>query len=128
MKRSVVRFALAGGLALGACAPQMPAGAPAPQGAAAGAFTVDTATTARQVNAIADEYMAALLERNPELVTFYGLPGGRHDRLTDNSPAALRAWQAREDAWLARMAAMDPAPLDGPPALRTEIKVARLCR
>lgn len=122
MRRNVVRFALAGGLALGACAPQTPAAsAPAPRGApaGAGAFTVDTATTARQVNAIADEYMAALLERNPELVTFYGLPNGRHDRLTDNSPAALRAWQAREDAWLARMAAMDPAPLDGRPERAT---------
>jgi uncharacterized protein (DUF885 family) len=118
MKRNVVRLALVGGLALGACAPQTPAGAPAPRDAA-GTFTVDTAATARMVNAVADEYMAALLERNPELVTFYGLPDGRHDRLTDNSPAALRAWRAREDAWLASMAAMDPAPLDGRPERAT---------
>jgi uncharacterized protein (DUF885 family) len=112
MNRTLVRCALAGGLALAACAPRPPAAGPAPQaGAAAAAGGADA--LARQVNAVADEYMAALLERNPELVTFYGIPDGRHDRLTDNSPAALRAWQAREDAWLARMAAVDPAPLDG---------------
>jgi len=107
----LARCALAGGLALAACAPQPPAAGPAPQAGPAAAAGADA--LARQVNAVADEYMAALLERNPEQVTFYGVPGGRHDRLTDNSPAALRAWQAREDAWLARMAAMDPAPLDG---------------
>ncbi len=113
MKRTLVRCALAGGLAVAACAPQPPAGGPTPQASPEAAAGGGADVLARQVNAVADEYMAALLERNPELVTFYGLPNGRHDRLTDNSPAALRAWQAREDAWLARMAAMDPAPLDG---------------
>jgi uncharacterized protein (DUF885 family) len=114
MKRYVVRCAFAGGLALAACAPQPPAEAgPAPQAATSPGEAGGADALARQVNAVADEYMAALLERNPELVTFYGIPGGRHDRLTDNSPAALGAWQARQDVWLARMAAMDPAPLDG---------------
>lgn len=59
----------------------------------------------RQVEAIADEYLAALLEYQPEMGTRYSLPGARHDRLADNSPEALLAWQAREDAWLAELEA-----------------------
>jgi len=54
----------------------------------------------REVEAIADEYLSALLEYRPELGTMYSLPGARHDRLADNSPEARVAWQAREDAWL----------------------------
>ena len=57
----------------------------------------------RDIEAIADDYLAALLERYPEMGTMYSLPGARHDRLTDNSPQALAAWQAREDAWLAEL-------------------------
>ena len=53
----------------------------------------------RSIEAIADEYLAALLERHPEMGTNYSLPGARHDRLSDNSPQALTAWQSREDAW-----------------------------
>ena len=59
----------------------------------------------RDVEAIADDYLSALLEYHPELGTMYSLPGARHDRLTDNSPEARAAWQAREDAWLAELSA-----------------------
>jgi uncharacterized protein (DUF885 family) len=62
----------------------------------------------RDVEAIADEYLSALLEHQPELGTQYSLPGARHDRLTDNSPQALAAWQAREDAWLAELRRAGP--------------------
>lgn len=54
----------------------------------------------RSVEAIADEYLAAMLQRYPETATYYSLPGARHDDLTDNSMGALAAWQTREDAWL----------------------------
>jgi uncharacterized protein (DUF885 family) len=54
----------------------------------------------RSIEAIADEFLAAYLERHPEIGTNYGLPDARHDRLFDNSPAALVEWQTREDAWL----------------------------
>jgi uncharacterized protein (DUF885 family) len=60
----------------------------------------------RSVEAIADEYLAAYLERFPETGTWYSLPGARHDGLTDNRLAALAAWQAREDAWLAELDAL----------------------
>ena len=54
----------------------------------------------RSVEVIADEFLAALLIRHPEIGTNYSLPGVRHDRLTDNSPHATAAWKSREDAWL----------------------------
>jgi len=59
----------------------------------------------RDIEAIADEYLSALLEYHPELGTRYSLPDARHDRLTDNSPEARAAWQVREDAWLAELSA-----------------------
>jgi uncharacterized protein (DUF885 family) len=54
----------------------------------------------RSVEAIANEFLAAALERNPEMGTIYSIPGARHDDLYDNSLEALTAWQEREDAWL----------------------------
>jgi uncharacterized protein (DUF885 family) len=70
-----------------------------------GALTETNRPTLAQhdVEAIADDYLAALLEYRPEMGTLYSLPGARHDRLPDNSLAALAAWQAREDAWLAEL-------------------------
>ena len=60
----------------------------------------------RSIDAIADEYLSALLNRYPEMGTNYSIPGARHDRLTDKSMAALAAWQAREDAWLGELEAI----------------------
>ncbi len=57
--------------------------------------------------ALADEYMAAWFERYPEMATYYGRTDLPHDRLTDPSLAALAAWQAREDDWLARLDTLD---------------------
>lgn len=59
----------------------------------------------RSIEAIADDYLAALLEAQPELGTLYSLPQARHDRLHDNSLQALEAWQAREDQWLDELVA-----------------------
>lgn len=64
-------------------------------------LTIDAGSSeVRNIEAIADEYLAALLERRPDLGTNYSLPGARHDRLPDNSLAALAQWQTREDNWL----------------------------
>lgn len=66
--------------------------------------------TNRNIEAIADEYLAAMLERNPSMATYYGIEGARHDRLFDNSLVALDTWQEREDAWLAELDAIgEPA-------------------
>jgi len=61
---------------------------------------VSTLPTTRSIEAIADDYLAAYLERYPQVGTNFSLPGARHDRLFDNSPAALTAWQGKEDEWL----------------------------
>jgi uncharacterized protein (DUF885 family) len=73
------------------------------------------ATPSVSVTALADTFMAAYFQRNPESVTYYGIPNRRHDRLFDNSPAAARAWEAREDAWLRDVRAIDAASLAGKP-------------
>jgi uncharacterized protein (DUF885 family) len=62
-----------------------------------------------RVRALADSYLAGFFERNPDAATLFGVPGAHHDKLPDNSFAALNAWHAREDAWLAQAKAIDPA-------------------
>ncbi len=63
------------------------------------------------IEALADEYLAATLERYPEMGTYLGIDGVRHDRLFDNSLDALAEWEEQEDAWLARLNALE-APED----------------
>lgn len=59
--------------------------------------------TQRSIETVADEILAAMLERYPAMATRYAIAGARHDRLFDNSPRALAKWQTREDAWLAEL-------------------------
>jgi uncharacterized protein (DUF885 family) len=66
--------------------------------------TSDTQVSA--IEALADEYLAAVLERNPQMGTRLGIEGARHDRLFDNSLTALAEWQDREDGWFARLNAI----------------------
>jgi uncharacterized protein (DUF885 family) len=66
------------------------------------------------VRALADAYLAAYFDRYPEVGTLFGVPGRRHDRLTDNSLKALRQWEQREDAWLAQVKAIAPSSLTDP--------------
>ena len=73
---------------------------------AASEAEAESAFEQRTVEEIADEYLAALLEANPEMGTYYSLPGARHDRLSDNSLEALAEWQARQDAWLEELSAI----------------------
>ncbi len=71
-----------------------------------------------RVRRLADTYLAAYFERHPDEATLDGVAGARHDRLPDDSPLALARWQAREDAWLAELHAIDPARLGkGPDAV-----------
>ena len=72
-------------------------------------------TPAQRVIAIADDYLVRWRETFPEVNTVNGIPGSRHDRLTDNSAAAEKAWQAKEDRWLAQMRTIDPSTLIGRP-------------
>jgi len=75
--------------------------------------TPGTQAPARSVTAIADEYLAAMRETFPEVNTSNGIPGARHDKLTDNSASAEHAWWAKEDQFLARLRQIDPNSLIG---------------
>ncbi len=90
-----------------------------------------------RVRELADAYLDGFFERNPDQVTLFGVTGRRHDGLPDNSLEALKAWQAREDVWLAQAKQIDPALIEAPPlrgtyaivreALESSIGV-RVCR
>jgi uncharacterized protein (DUF885 family) len=86
-----------------ACQPQL---SPAPTPAA-------VPDAARYVAAIADDYLVAYREAFPEINTTQGIPGARHDRLTDNSAAADLAWRTKEDGFLTRLRQIDPGSLVG---------------
>src|SRR5262245_15222632 len=72
-----------------------------------------------RVRALADGYLQGYFDRYPEAKTVYGVPGAHHDRLSDNSAEALKAWQAKEDAWLAEARQIDPAAIQAAPLRAT---------
>ena len=55
------------------------------------------------IEQLADEYLVELMESDALMGTYYSIEGARHDRLPDNSLAAMAAWEAKEDAWLAEL-------------------------
>ena len=81
--------------------------------AACGSDTRIAEPEERDIETIADEYLAAMLERFPSTATYYSIPGARHDDLFDNSLEARTAWEAREDAWIAELEAISPLPVVG---------------
>jgi len=56
-----------------------------------------------RIEALADDILAATMERYPSMGTYYSIEGARHDRLFDNSLDALAEFQAQEDAWLSEL-------------------------
>ena len=77
-----------------------------------------------RVKAFADTFLSAYFDRNPEAATLYGVPGRHHDALTDNSLAAQRAWEAREDAWLAELKQVNASAIVSGP-LKATYAIAR---
>src|SRR5476649_2586373 len=65
-----------------------------------------------RVRALADAYLDGFFDRNPDQVTLFGVPGRHHDGLPDNSLDALKAWEAKEDGWLAQARQIDPATIE----------------
>ena len=108
MKRTS-RWLAAGSAALLAAAPAAAQQTQAPVSAAR------ADSVAKQVTALADEFMAEGLKRFPELATFIGMPGMRHDRLSDNSLAAIPELERLSDAFAARVLALDPNAILGRP-------------
>jgi uncharacterized protein (DUF885 family) len=119
------RWLCASTLALAACAPAAqvstdPAPSMAPSAGDAG-MSPPAAAAARSpqdslaaaVNALADEAMQTALTRAPEIATIVGLPGFRHDGLSDNSLAAMARYEAEDEAFAARVLALQPEPLMG---------------
>ena len=69
---------------------------------------------ATRVRQLADSYLVAYFEQHPDEATLDGVANARHDKLPDNSPAALARWQQREDDWLAVLKRINPKRLAGP--------------
>ena len=76
------------------------------------------------VKALADTYLDAYFDRYPETATQFGVPGRHHDKLTDNSLAALRIWQAKEDGWQRDLSQIDSKTIASAP-LRATYAIAR---
>ena len=60
----------------------------------------------RTIEEIADEVLAATMDRHPSMRTFYSIENSRHDRLFDNSLNGLTTWQVKEDEWLSELNAV----------------------
>ncbi|HET7230161.1 MAG TPA: DUF885 domain-containing protein [Longimicrobium sp.] len=92
------------------------AATPAPASAQAGASsTAHADSVAARVTAVADEYVREYKATFPENAIFSGFGDVRPDRLSDNSLAALAAWQRKEDAWAEELGRIDARALWGRP-------------
>jgi uncharacterized protein (DUF885 family) len=82
---------------------------------------------------VAQEFVDGFYHQFPEEAYEVGYPDTPMDRLGDRSAAAMTAWRAKEDAWLATLGAIDPGELEGTDAAipyaftrdRLEASVAR---
>lgn len=72
-----------------------------------------TSSVARQVDALAEAYLAAWARQHLDLAVYLGAPLDRNDALPDNSLAGIRVWQSREDAWRCELEEIDESTLDG---------------
>ena len=88
---------------------------PALHGAGQPPADAASAKAAAATVALADEVVAALKRRAPEIGTFLGLPDANHAGITDNSLEARARVRAEEDGWMARLAAIDAGALAGRP-------------
>jgi uncharacterized protein (DUF885 family) len=59
-----------------------------------------TAGAAHRIDALAHEYFAGWHRTFPLSALYSGVPDAPNDVLQDNSLAAVRVWEAREDRWL----------------------------
>lgn len=73
------------------------------------------ASPAATMNDIADRYYEWVLQRQPEIAYFSAVDLERHDGLFDNTPAAISASRAAQDAFLAEVEAIDADALVGTP-------------
>jgi uncharacterized protein (DUF885 family) len=77
-----------------------------------------------RVKALADAYLSAYFDRYPDQATYFGVPNRRHDQLPDNSLAAQKTWEGREDGWLAEARSMNADSIQSAP-LRATYAITR---
>ena len=79
--------------------------------------TPDTARSeaARRLDALADEYFRDWVKAYPLFGAILGIPETPNDLLDDNSLAARRAWERKEDRWLERLREIDAQEFHGRP-------------
>jgi uncharacterized protein (DUF885 family) len=70
-------------------------------------------SNAARVLDLAREYVDAYYRQFPDEAAGTGYPVAPMDRLSDLSLGSLAAWEAREDAWLDEVAAIDAGALEG---------------
>ena len=80
-----------------------------------GASVADYSTASRELARLADQYWTGLIQTYPLYGVFSGAPETPNDRLGDNSIAASRAWEKREDRWLQQLRGIDREVLAGHP-------------
>jgi uncharacterized protein (DUF885 family) len=81
----------------------------------AGCSSEPEADHAQKVDSIANEFVDGFYEQYPEEAQESGYPGAPADRFSDRSVAGMAAWNAKVDAWIAELDAIDVATLDGTP-------------
>jgi uncharacterized protein (DUF885 family) len=77
--------------------------------------------TLQQVNATADEFVAAYYAQYPEEVYEVGYPDAPADRFGDHSSDTHERWQQRVDGWLSTLDAIDVGKLAGKPEALTYV-------
>jgi uncharacterized protein (DUF885 family) len=70
---------------------------------------------AAEIIRLANQYVAAFAQQFPEYAEFAGLAEAPHDRLSDNSLAAVAKWRATEDRFATELARIDRTKLWGRP-------------
>jgi uncharacterized protein (DUF885 family) len=94
----------------------------------------DVLAASRQLARVADQYWTDLIQTYPLYGVFSGAPETPNDRLGDNSIAASRRWEKKEDRWLQHLRAIDHRALAGHPenavygTLRETLESARQSR
>ena len=79
----------------------------------------NTPDAAATLTTLADDFVAAVMERYPESATFLGIPEAQHNRVFNNSLEAKRAWDSRIDGFQKAFRAIDKSALAGRPELLT---------
>ena len=85
------------------------------QGSSHQAADAVDAGASRQVTGLADEYWAEFIRAFPLAALFYGVPDTPNDRMGDNSLAAVRSWERKEDRWLDQLSHVSAGALEGQP-------------